>query len=291
MSTLLTLLELQPGDGTETPGSGPASGPDGKRAYGGQFVAQSLAAACHTVDADRPPTNMHLQFLRGGEAGDPVGLHGDPGVRRPDRGGAPRRLAPGRTAADDGHRVVRRRAGRPRTRAAASTCPAIPRPLPRTGPAGPAPSMPLDELDIRIADDRSTGEFVRRLWWRATVPLPDDRMVHTLVAAYVTDVYMIDPALQVHGHSMKARSHRSGTTDSSIWFHRPGPGRQWNLLESPLAGRGAWTRSRHRQLDPRRRRHRGHPGAGGPYRRAGTAVELTARCRRSRIRLRSSVAR
>jgi acyl-CoA thioesterase II len=64
--------------------------------------------------------------------------------------------------------------------------------------------------------------------------------VHTLVAAYVTDVYMIDPALQVHGHSMKARSHRSGTTDSSIWFHRQVRADEWNLLEcrSPAAARG-----------------------------------------------------
>jgi acyl-CoA thioesterase II len=71
MSALLKLLDLDQGADADT-WIGPASGPAGKRSYGGQFVAQSLAAACHTVDADRPPTNMHLQFLRGGEAGDPV---------------------------------------------------------------------------------------------------------------------------------------------------------------------------------------------------------------------------
>ena len=118
--------------------------------------------------------------------------------------------------------------------------PGDPDTLPQTGPAGPAPSMPLDELDIRIADDITSGEFVRRFWWRATVPIPDDPLVHTLVAVYVTDVYMIDPALQVHGHSMKARTHRSGTTDSSIWFHQPVRANEWNLLEtrSPAAARG-----------------------------------------------------
>jgi acyl-CoA thioesterase II len=100
--------------------------------------------------------------------------------------------------------------------------------------------MPLDELDIRIADDVLDGVFVRRMWWRTTVTLPDDPLLHTLIAAYVTDVYMIDPALQVHGHSMKARTHRSGTTDSSIWFHRSLRADEWNLLEStsPAAARG-----------------------------------------------------
>ena len=55
-----------------------------------------------------------------------------------------------------------------------------------------------------------------------------------------SDVYLIDPALGVHGHSMRARTHRSGTTDSSIWFHQPVFADQWNLLESmsPAAARG-----------------------------------------------------
>jgi acyl-CoA thioesterase len=182
---------------------------------------------------------MHLQFLRGGEAGDPVEY-------------TVARVFDGRTAA--ARRVDSRQDGRLLTTATVSFAAELPGPehghrsdvpgdpgsLPRTGPAGPAPSMPLDELDIRIADDTSTGEFVRRLWWRATVLLPDEPAVHTLVAVYVTDVYMIDPALQVHGHSMKARSHRSGTTDSSIWFHRPVRADEWNLLEcrSPAAARG-----------------------------------------------------
>ena len=118
--------------------------------------------------------------------------------------------------------------------------PENPESLERTGPAGPAPSMPLDELDIRVVDDSAGGEFVRRLWWRVLVELPDDPLMHTLIAAYVTDVYLIDPALRVHGHSMRSRTHRSGTTDSSVWFHGAVRADQWNLLEcrSPAAGRG-----------------------------------------------------
>lgn len=238
MSTLLKLLDVQPGDGEDN-WIGCASGPDGKRSYGGQFVAQSLAAACRTVDSDRLPTNMHLQFLRGGEAGEPVNY-------------TVTRVFDGRTAA--ARRVDSFQNGRLLTTATVSFAAELPGPkhgrrtlMPAdpdtfapTGPAGPAPSMPLDELDIRIADEGAGADFVRRLWWRTTVRLPDDPLVHTLVAAYVTDVYMIDPALQVHGHSMKARTHRSGTTDSSIWFHRRIRADQWNLLEtsSPAAARG-----------------------------------------------------
>jgi acyl-CoA thioesterase II len=238
MSTLLKLLHLQPGDDDDV-WLGPGNGPAGKRAYGGQLVAQSLAAAWRTVDVDRSPTNMHLQFLRGGEAAESVEY-------------TVQRVFDGRTAA--ARRVDSHQHGRLLTTATVSfamdaagpehghrsSMPEHPGMLPHTGPAGPAPSMPLEELDIRIADDTSTGEFVRRFWWRATVPIPQDPPIHTLLAAYVTDVYMIDTALQVHGNSMKARTHRSGTTDSSIWFHRPVRADLWNLLEStsPAAARG-----------------------------------------------------
>ncbi|MDV3127276.1 thioesterase family protein [Mycobacterium sp. 21AC1] len=235
MSELLELLNLRQDGDTWT---GPASGPAGKRAYGGLIAAQSLAAACATVTDDRAPTNMHLQFLRGGDAGGPVAYQ-------------VHRVYDGRTAAS--RRVDAQQNGRLLTTAAVSFATALAGPehghralpqdpdtLPRTGPPGPAPSLPLDELDIRIADDASSGEFIRRFWWRVTMPLPDDPLLHTLIAVYVTDLYGIDPALAVHGHSMRSRSHRSGTTDSSIWFHRPLRADQWNLLESrsPAAARG-----------------------------------------------------
>lgn len=238
MSRLLHLLDVQPGRGEDT-WIGPASGPEGKRAFGGQFMAQSLAAAARTVDPAKLPTSMHLQFLRGGDAAENVEY-------------AVHRVFDGRTASS--RRVESWQAGRLITAATVSfslplagpehgrlaAMPVDPETVARTGPPGPAPSMPLDEIDIRVVDDRSTGEFIRRLWWRVEVPVPEDPLLHAVIAAYVCDVYMIDPALQVHGHSMMARTHRSGTTDSSIWFHRPIRADQWNLLEttSPAAGRG-----------------------------------------------------
>jgi acyl-CoA thioesterase II len=236
MSVLRDLLDVADAGGDTWRGRG--SGPDGKRAYGGQLVAQSLAAAARTVEPGKTPTAMHLQFLRGGDAGDGV----DYTVHR---------VFDGRTAAS--RRVDATQQDRLLTTATVSFAAPLPGPdhgrrdvtgdpdtLPRTGPAGPAPSMPLDELDLRLTDDGAGEGFVRRLWWRAQVDLGDDPLLHTLVAAYVTDVYLIDPALRVHGHSMRSRTHRSGTTDSSMWFHREVRADEWNLLEcrSPAAGRG-----------------------------------------------------
>lgn len=237
MSALLELLDMRPGDTDVWVAAG--HGPTDKRAFGGQFVAQSMAAAGKTVPDDAGPTSMHLQFLRGGAAADPVGY-------------AVERTYDGRTAMT--RRVVARQSERVITAATVSFAKALTGPvhghygrlpedpdtLAATGPAGPAPGLPLDELDIRIVDEGSGSDFVRRLWWRATVELPADAMIHTCVALFVTDVYMIDPALQVHGHSMRDRTHRSGTTDSSVWFHAPIRADRWNLLESrsPAAARG-----------------------------------------------------
>jgi acyl-CoA thioesterase-2 len=149
---------------------GAESGPAEKRAYGGHLAAQAMAAACHTVDGDKTPTSLHVQFLRGGDAGAPVQYDVE-------------RVYDGRTTAS--RRVLARQEGRLLIAATLSfsaaadgpehavqaMAPTDPAQLPATGPIGPAPSLPLDEIDIRTDDDWSTGEFVRRLWWRVTVPL------------------------------------------------------------------------------------------------------------------------
>lgn len=235
MSTLLKLLDVRAdGDGY----LGESIGPDGKRAYGGQLAAQSLAAACSTVEADRSPTNVHVQFLRAGDAGEPVHYR-------------VQRIYDGRTAA--ARRVESYQNDRLLTTATASfatelagpehghtSLPGDPEALEHTGAPGPAPSLPLGEFDIRVDDAGTADAFVRRFWWRVTTELPDEPLVHTLIAVYITDLYGIDPVLAVHGHSMRSRAFRSGTTDSSIWFHRPVRADRWNLLEarSPAAARG-----------------------------------------------------
>ncbi|MCG5434419.1 thioesterase family protein [Mycobacterium sp. MYCO198283] len=238
---LRSLLDVIPGGGGSW--TGPAYGPAGKRAYGGQLAAQSLAVAGRTVDPAKRPTSMHVQFLRGGDAGEPVDYVVD-------------EVYDGRTAAT--RRVGAYQAGRLLTATTASFAAPLPGvehghrelgtdpdALPRTGPPGPAPSMPSDEVDIRIADTGAGGAFRRALWWRVTAPLPDDPLLHACLVAFVTDIYGIDPVLRVHGHSMAARTHRTATTDAAIWFHRRVHADRWNLLDatSPAAsqGRGVMT--------------------------------------------------
>ena len=238
---LAGLLQLTP-QGPDT-FAGAHNGPTGKRAYGGLLAAQALAAACRTVSTDRVPTNLHVQFLRGGDAGTAVRYQVD-------------EVHDGRTTSS--RRVLARQGERLLVTATVlfavpaegpehsdHTAAEDPECLERTGPIGPAPALPRDEVDIRIRDERSGSEFVRRLWWRVTSDLPDDPVSHACAAVYVTDIYGVDPVLAVHGHSMTDRSHHAATTDSSMWFHRPIRADRWNLLESrsPAAanGRGVMT--------------------------------------------------
>ena len=219
---------------------GAPNGPLGKRAYGGHLAAQALAAACATAPADRNPTAVHVQFLRGGDAGLPVRY----AVERVHDG---RSSSSRRVLASQGERRVVSATVLFAVAAVGPdhsdrTAAGDPEGLPRTGPIGPAPSLPLDEIDIRVDDHRHGTDFTRRLWWRVTTPLPDDPRLHACIAVYVTDIYGVDPILAVHGHSMADHSHRSATTETSLWLHRRIFADRWNLLESrsptAAAGRG-----------------------------------------------------
>jgi acyl-CoA thioesterase-2 len=211
---------------------GPPNGPPGKRAYGGLLAAQSLAAACATVAADRSPTALHVQFLRGGEAGEPARYQ----VERTHDG---RSSSSRRVLARQGDRLLVTATALfavPSTGPQHSDRIALGRSddLPRTGPIGPAPALPLDEIDIRIADDGVGTEFVRRLWWRVSAPLPDDPRLHSCIAVYVTDIYGVDPVLAVHTTALP-RIRRSGCTAG----FSPTAGTCWRRVPQPPAAAGA----------------------------------------------------
>jgi len=235
---LQRLLDVQSQD-TPDVFTGAHYGPTGKRAYGGLLGAQAMASACRTLRRGFNPTSLHVQYLRGGDAGTPMRYDvervydGRTSVSRRIQGSQDGRLLLTVTAS-----FSTSAAGPQHAQRSATTL--DPQTLERTGPIGPAPALPPGEIDIRIRDEGSGSEFVRRLWWRVTAPLPEDPLVHASAAVFVTDIYGVDPVLAVHGHSMTDRSHHAGTTDSSMWFHADIHADRWNLLESrsPAAGRG-----------------------------------------------------
>ena len=65
------LLELEP-HGPDTFVGIAAKYPWGKRLFGGQVVAQALAAAIATVDPDRRAHSLHSYFIRPGSISEPI---------------------------------------------------------------------------------------------------------------------------------------------------------------------------------------------------------------------------
>src|SRR5262245_42904629 len=70
---LLALLELQsPGQGMFLGPPAPSRGPARTRVFGGQVLAQGLAAACFTVPPDIPCHSLHAYFARPGIPARPI---------------------------------------------------------------------------------------------------------------------------------------------------------------------------------------------------------------------------
>lgn len=234
-SELLRLLTVRPA-GELFVGTG--YGPADKRAFGGQFLAQALRAAAATVGPGARPTSLHIQFLRAGSCA-PVDYRVEP-------------TYDGRTAMT--RRVCSYQDGRLTTVATASFATELagpehpragepipdPAALPVTAPPGPALGVPLQDFDLRYREHGAREQFVREFYWRTAMQLPDEPILHHCAAAYLSDLYLLDTALRVHGRTMSDRSHRAGTTDAAIWFHGPIRADGWNLLrsQSPAAGSG-----------------------------------------------------
>lgn len=203
------------------------------RMFGGHLLAQALMATARTVSRAWRPISVHALFLRPGDAGQPTDY----------RVGAPR----------DGRSYTTRTAeAGQRGRALASIVVRWQRPeewldvdgaggdLPRRPGEQPlpyaAPGVLTEPLDLRWVDT-ATG---RALWFRPRVTLPADPVVHTAVALYVSDLWLLDTLLRRVGERFDSPTIRAGTLDHAAWFHRTPVLDDWTCLTScaPVAGGG-----------------------------------------------------
>ena len=250
LAGLLAVLDLAPDAGGEPDTFVGQSQPQPwARVFGGQVLAQSLAAAQRTVDADRPVHSMHGYFLRAGDSNEPITF-------------AVERLRDGRSFS--ARRTHALQFGRPILSMIASFQ------LPATGldhqepmPDVPAPeSLPsLTEryaavdsaaarywtrqrpMDLRHVDEpiflagaaeRTTQQAV---WMKAVGALPDDPRLHAAVLAYASDYSLLEPVLRAHGRGWSDPGLKAASLDHAMWWHRPARADEWLLYvqESPSA--------------------------------------------------------
>ena len=249
---LLAVLDLAPTDDPDTFVGQSQPQPWG-RVFGGQVLAQSLAAAQRTIDApdvgDRPVHSMHGYFLRAGDSNEPITF-------------AVERLRDGRSFS--ARRVHALQFGQPILSMIASfQAPATGLEHQHAMPDVPAPEdlpsigeryasldstaaqywMRQRPMDLRHVDEPVylTGAPLRTthqaVWMRAVAPLPDDPALHAAVLAYASDYTLLEPILRAHGRSWSERGLKAASLDHAMWWHRPARADEWLLYvqDSPSA--------------------------------------------------------
>ena len=253
----VTALDSDRFEGARTPPNG-ASG--GGRVFGGQVIAQALAAAVATVPEDRPVHSLHGYFLRMGAESLPIEYQ----VTRDLDG---KRFS--------NRRVEALQAADGKLRPLLSLTASFQRPESGLQHQDPMPQVPgpdelPSDLDERRAElDRYPEWFRARLgaprpieqrtverlrwidpepvppvvhmWWRSAAPIASyDPRVHRAVLAYASDLAMLRTAALPHGVSWFNDSMQEASLDHAIWFHDDFRADEWLLFvtRSTWAGRG-----------------------------------------------------
>lgn len=232
----------------------PPSPDKGERMFGGQFLAQGLAAALATVAADRRVHSLHGYFLRPGDVDEPVRL-------------AVRRVRDGRSFS--AREVVAEQHGKERFRLLASfqvpeetpvyvgsPMPTVPPPdavttsyddftLGQTGAA--AWSGSARPMDIRYINPPSAPPGVpvtetQLMWMRIEEPLGERAAEHDAALAYLSDSTLVDHVPLPLGQRWQDADFGGTSLDHAMWYHRWARADEWLLfaqtVEATGGGRG-----------------------------------------------------
>jgi len=226
--------------------------PNTPHVFGGQVLAQAIAAASRTLGETRNLHSIHAYFLRAGDWNAPVLYDVE-------------RIRDGRSFTT--RRVVAIQHGRAILNLACSwqgeeegleheaPMPEVPHPetlrpdreayaeIERDHPHVSQFAFRYDAIDSRqvegmLMTERRPQAPVKHTWMRTADPLPDDAEVHLCMLAYMSDMDFMSTAMLPHGRSPAAgRNIQGASLDHAMWFHRAFRADQWLLFakESPSA--------------------------------------------------------
>jgi acyl-CoA thioesterase II len=202
--------------------------------YGGQIVAQGLAAAARTVPEELEVHSLRAYFIRRGDHNEPVRYEVD-------------RIRDGRSFAT--RRVVARQAigailnleasfQRREPSADVETI-AAPPDLPVPDQLEPSSWSPVFERAFVPEDRMGTvssrdGRGRATAWLRVIEPLPDLPIAHAAGLAYLSDDLPTDAVVRAHPVRSDPEEvlHQvlfTASLDHTIWFHRPVRADQWHV--------------------------------------------------------------
>lgn len=245
----LPLIELQRADNVfvapEAPDKGDAT-------FGGQLIAQSLAAAYQTLDDDRAVHSLHAYFLRPGDVDQTTELEVTS-------------IRDGRSFSS--REVHARQSGKEVFRLIASfqvdeespvydraIMPEVPPPeavattyddftLSVTHPDGSetwwyGADRPMEIRYINPPTELSPVTEPQLMWMRVAQTLPDDAATHAIGLAYLSDSTLVDHILLPHGGRWQEEDFLGTSIDHSMWFRRPARADEWLLFEQTVETTG-----------------------------------------------------
>ena len=238
--------------------TGPSQWMPHGRVFGGQVVAQSIAAAMRTVELERPIHSMHGYFLRPGDIHHPITFSVD---RTHDGNSFTTRSV---RAYQDGKSIFSMIASFQVQEAGLEHTIEMPEGMPDPESL-PSEASLVDEageqlanywvhrrpfamrhvegpIYLRAAEDRTPAQAV---WIKAIGDMPDDPIMHMAGLAYVSDYTLLEPILRAHGIAWVDPRLRVASLDHAMWWHRFARVDEWILYVAESAnaqgGRGLST--------------------------------------------------
>ncbi|HEU0257367.1 MAG TPA: acyl-CoA thioesterase II [Microbacteriaceae bacterium] len=225
------------------------------RVFGGQVLAQSMIAACHTVPPERVVHSLHGYFLRPGDTALPISFAVDRihdgrsfsarRVQAYQRGVPILSMITSFQTQDEGFdHQLDMPAGLPRPEELSGDDASLARltdPVTRHWAQGRAFEMRhvSSPVYLKVRGERVAHQCV---WFKTRSPLPDDENLHRAALVYASDYSILESVFRRHGVSWSDRDAKIASLDHAMWWHRFGRVDRWLLYaqESPSAtgGRG-----------------------------------------------------
>ena len=213
------------------------------RIFGGQTVAQALAAAATTVDG-KEPHSLHAYFVQAGIPGKPVELS-------VDRIRDGRSMATRHVVVNQGDRTLLTAYvsfhDNPAGTEQADPPPEVAHPdqIPRlqdwarqVAPEHWERSRSWIEqpppIEMRMNEPPSflglpTSDGARSHWMRLPRPVGDDPLLHTALLAYASDYLLLDMVFRSSPTMRGDGGYAAFSLDHALWFHRPVRFDRWHL--------------------------------------------------------------
>ena len=224
---------------------------DTEHVFGGQVLAQAIAAAFRTVAPEHQLHSLHAYFLRAGDWQVPILYEVD--RIRDGRSFSTRRVVAiqhGRAIFNLSSSWQKREDGLEH----GSPIPDVPPPEPLRGERETFLALAeqqeefrryafrFEAIDSRHVERISPTDDVlhppyRHTWMKARDPLPDNPEVHLALLAYMSDMDFMSTSMLPHGRNAMRGNVVGASLDHALWFHRPFRVDDWLLFakESPNA--------------------------------------------------------